>query len=80
MKTPKTGAERQAEYRQRAWRENGRDRLTVMLPTASLIFLERLAKHQGRYKWEVLARLIDAAARQLPANERTLHGNGLGYK
>jgi len=72
MKTPKTGAQRQSEYRQRAWRENGRDRLSVMLPTASLSALERLAKHQGWYKWEVLSRLIDAASRQLPANERTV--------
>ena len=48
MKQAKTPAQRQAAYRQRAWRENGRDRLTVMLPKTSLIFLERLAKHQHR--------------------------------
>ena len=41
MKTP---AQRQAEYRERALRENGRERLTVMLPTASLSALARLAK------------------------------------
>lgn len=80
MKQAKTPAQRQAEYRERAMKVHKRARLDIKLPISSLIFLERLAKHQGRYKWEVLARLIDAAARQLPANERTLHGNGLGYK
>ena len=70
MKTP---AQRQAEYRERALRENGRERLTVMLPTASLSALARLAKHRGQYKWVVLTSLIDDAVRQLP-------GNGQSYK
>ena len=71
MKTSKTGAERQAEFRQRALKA-GRDRLSIMLPISSLILLDRLAKHRKEHKWEVLSRLIDAASRQLPANERTV--------
>lgn len=72
MTAPKTPAQRQAAYRLRALKV-GRDRLTIMLPTASLSALGRLAKHRGMYKWEVLTSLIDDAARQLP-------GNGVGYK
>lgn len=70
MKTP---AQRQAEYRERALKVDRRDRLTTMLPTSSLNALERLAKHRGMYQWEVLASLIDDAAKQLP-------GNGQSYK
>ncbi len=64
----KSAAQRQAEYRQRAWKVDRRDRLTVMLPTSSLSALGRLAKHRGMYKWEVLASLINDAAKQLPGN------------